>query len=184
MKRLLLILIATLAIGTARAQLIAVGTDVVSDGLMLPNIGFELVTSNSSTLSLNVLGTKNPWGHDAEAFALQPEYRFFFSGRPMYHEFVGIGAIGTIYDVTIDDKVYDGYAAGVGLTFGYVFKLTQRINIDCHAGFGVIAYKRKEYFVGDHYDEDYSTGGVERPNAHGYYTLPTRIGVSLTYILK
>ena len=75
-------------------------------------------------------------------------------------------------------------AFGIGATFGYVFNITHRLNIDCHAGFGAVVYRHKEYFVNDNYDLDYSIGGVERTNANGYALLPTRIGVSVSYILK
>jgi len=115
---------------------------------------------------------------------VKPEYRYYFSGRPMYRQFVGIGGVGASYDITWKGKVYNGSALGLGITFGYVFPITHRLNIDCHAGFGAIYYKHKEYFEKDNYDLDYSVGGVQRTNAEGYTLLPTRIGVSVTYILK
>jgi hypothetical protein len=101
----------------------------------------------------------------------------------MFREFIGIGGIGAVYDITWSGKVYDGTALGLGLTFGYVLPLKKRLNIDFHAGFGFIHYKHKEYFVGDQYDADYIFDGEQRANASGYYLLPTRIGVSVSYIL-
>ena len=62
-------------------------------------------------------------------------------------------------------------------------KITSRFNIDFHAGFGVIGYKQKEYYEGDHFDQDYMEGN-KRTNASGYTLLPTNIGVSVHYILK
>ncbi len=184
MKKILVILFVSMFAVGAKAQMIAVETDLMWDALQTPNIGFELVTGERTTAGIHVYGNKNPWGKEMKVIGVQPEFRYFFSGRPMHREFVGIGAIGSVYDITWGGKVYDGIALGGGITFGYVFNLSSRLNLDCHAGFGLIAYKRKEYFEGDSFDQDYSINGVQRTNASGYYLLPTRIGVSLTYIFK
>ncbi len=185
MKKLLLIVfMALLGCRNINAQMLAVNTDALMDVMMTPSLGFELVTGERSSLGVNVLGNYNPWGKDMKMVAVQPEYRYYFSGRPMYRQFVGIGGVGASYDITWKGKVYNGAAVGLGITFGYVFPITHRLNIDCHAGFGAIYYKHKEYFENDDYDLDFSVGGVQRTNAEGYTLLPTRIGVSVTYILK
>lgn len=185
MKKLLLIvaLVLTATIG-AKAQMLAVGTDVALDLLTTPNVGVEMVVGNRSTIGLSVFGNYHPWGKTMKMIGVQPEYRYYFSGRPIYSFFVGAGAVAAAYDITWKGKVYEGNALGLGLTFGYVFNLTKRLNIDCHAGFGTIAYKQKEYFTGDNYDGDYIVDGELLTNATGYVLLPTRVGVSVTYILK
>lgn len=184
MKKLLLIFLIALGCRNADAQMLAVNTDVAADLLMTPSLGLELVTGERSTLGVNVLGNYKPYGKDIRFIGVQPEFRYFFSGRPMHREFVGIGGVGAAYDITWKGKVYNGLALGLGLTFGYVFNITHRLNIDCHAGFGAIMYRHKEYFENDRYDEDYSVGGIQRTNAKGYVLLPTRIGVSVSYILR
>lgn len=185
MKKLFLIVfVALLGCRNINAQMIAVNTDALMDAMMTPSIGFELVTGGRSTLGLNVQGNHNPWGLDMKMIAVQPEYRYYFSGRSMYRHFIGIGGLGASYDIAWKGKVYKGNAAGMGITFGYVFPISHRWNIDCHAGFGAIFYKQKEYFEHDNYDIDYSIDGAERTNAKGYSLLPTRIGVSISYIIK
>jgi hypothetical protein len=169
---------------TAKAQMIAANVDALWLATLSPNLGFELVVGERSTISLNGMIMSKPLGKDVKLYALQPEYRYYFSGRPMYREFIGFGAIGGTYDITWSGKVYDGTAIGGGLTFGYVMPLTHRLNIDFHAGFGFVHYKQKEYFVGDQYDADYSVDNAQRTNAKGFYFIPTRIGVSLTYIIR
>ena len=37
---------------------------------------------------------------------LLPEYRYWFNGRPMTREFVGIAALGVSYDITWGDRIY------------------------------------------------------------------------------
>lgn len=184
MKKLLLAAIVAFSwtLG-ARAQMLAANVDGLWLATLTPNIGAELVIGGRSTLGLHGLFATKPLGKDVKIYAIQPEYRYFFSGRPMFREFIGVGAIGASYDITWAGKVYDGTAVGLGLTFGYVLPIKKRINIDFHAGFGIIRYKHKEYFVGDQYDVDYIFDGEQRANASGYYLLPTRIGVSVSYIL-
>ena len=166
-----------------QAQQLAVGTDVMLDLLQTPNIGAEMVAGERWTVGLNIFGNHKPWGQDMKMLGIQPEVRYFFSGRPMHKHFVGIGAIGASYDILLKGKYYDGTALGAGITFGYVFNITNRLNLDAHAGFGIIGYDHKEYYKYDNYG-DFTQGGAVKTNATGHYTLPTRIGISLTYILR
>ena len=183
-KKLFIVVFALLSSLGMKAQLFAVSTDVLHDVLMAPSVGFELVTGERTTLGLSGYGAYHPWGNQSKFVVVQPEFRYFFSGRPMSREFVGIGAIGALYDVQWAGKHYEGESAGIGLTFGYVLSLTHRLNLDFHAGFGMILYRQKEYFVGDHYETDYKTAGVANTNSRGYALLPTRFGISLSYMLK
>jgi len=169
---------------TAKAQMLSVNTDVAMDALMAPNLGLELTVSNQSTLSLNGLVSHKSWGKSAQVAALQPEYRYYLSGRPMNKFFLGIGGIAAVYDVEIKDKRYDGYCAGAGLTFGYVLPLSDRVSVDFHAGFGATKYKQKEYYKGDDYNSEYLEDGNPVANANGFRYMPTRIGVSLCYTLR
>ena len=183
-KKHLIIVFMLFATVTTKAQMLAVSTDMLHDALMMPSLGLELVTGERTTIGMHAFGGYHPWGNSSRMIAVQPELRYFFSGRPMSREFVGIGAIGALYNITWKGKVYEGESCGIGLTFGYVLSLTYRLNLDFHAGFGAIYYRQKEYFEGDFYDIDYSRNGNLETNAWGYTLLPTRIGISLSYILK
>lgn len=184
MKRLLISLLAVVACCTGmKAQKIALQTDVVWDALMTPNLGAEIVTGERSTVGLALMGNYKPWGKDIRLFVAQPEWRYYFSGRPMSKFFFGVGGLVGFYDITTHGKTYDGLTYGAGLTFGYVIKLGSRLNIDAHAGVGAVAYSRKEYYKGDAYDRDYIKNGEIKSNAKGYNLIPTKIGVSISYIL-
>ena len=184
MKRFISILMLTLlCTSKMEAQQLAIGTDVMLDLFQTPNIGAEMVTGERTTFGLNVFGNYKPWGQDMKIIGVQPELRYWFGGRPMHKHFVGVGTIGASYDIFWKGKFYDGTAYGAGLTFGYVYNITNRLNIDAHAGFGIIGYKHKEYYQYDNYG-DFTQGGAVKTNATGHYTLPTRIGISLTYILR
>ena len=189
MRRYILLLFLTIVATTVlKAQLLVVNTELTSDMMMAPSLGLELVTGNYSSVGVNALYGKRILGKDISITAIQPEYRYWFSGRPIHKWFVGIGGIGMLFDVKWKRKIYDGYGFGIGMTFGYVWNLPigkdKRLSLDFHSGFGGIFYNRKEYFENDNYDVDYTLDGNIRANAKGYYLLPTRIGISVSYILK
>ena len=106
MKKLLLTFLMLSAVFSARAQKLAVNTDVLMDACMIPSVGLEMTVGNWSTLGLNVLGCNKPYGKNIKLLAAQPEYRYYFSGRPMHSLFVGVGGVGAIYDASIKGKVY------------------------------------------------------------------------------
>ena len=189
MKRILLAVIITLC-GAQRiwAQQLAVGTDVLMDVLMMPNISLEMDLGRSHFMERTTLGgqayfIKNPWGKEISAWGVQPELRHYFSGRAMSRWFFGIGAHLSKYDITWGREIYRGNSAGAGLTFGYVFNLTKRLNIDVHSGFGINYYRQKQYFTGDFFETEYNHG-MATANARGTVIMPTRMGVSVTYIFK
>lgn len=165
------------------AQLIGVSTELTSDVLMMPSLGLEVALGGKTTVSLNGVMSNKVWGKDFKTFSLQPEIRYYFSGRAMHKHYLGLGAIVTDYDIHWSGKVYDGYAVGGGLTLGYSYSLNTRLNVDFHAGLGLYTFKRKEYFEGDDYDL-YAENGIQKANSTGVCMLPTRIGISLVYIFK
>ena len=183
-KLLMTLVLSTFWCVATRAQMIAANIDALWAATMSPSAGLEMVVGEKSTVGLNVSYMGKPYGMDIKLFEVQPEYRYYFSGRPMFREFIGVGAIGGTHNITWKGKVYDGMNMGLGLTFGYVMPLGKRINLDFHAGFGAVYYNHKEYFTGDQYDADSRVDGMDHNNASGYYLLPTRLGVSFTYILK
>ena len=182
MKKILLAIIFVLFGISAKAQMVALNTDVLKDVMMTPNAGIDLVVGERSTIGGTIFGNYKPWGMDMKMIGTQAEYRYFFSGRPLHKFFVGASALALNYDITWKGKIYDGISLGAGVTFGYVINLTNRLNLDCHAGFGALVYKQKEYFEGDNAID--AMGNQASTNAKGYYLLPTRFGVSLSYILK
>ena len=145
---------------TLHAQQLAVKTNGLMLAAMAPNIGCN----------------------KAKMIGLLPEYRYWFNGRPMTREFVGIAALGVSYDITWGDRIYQGDAAGAGITFGYALNLSRRLNVEFYGGFGAVYFKQKQYYKNDNI-EDY-TDGTAQANANGYKLLPIKIGVSISYIFK
>ena len=180
------------------AQQVAIKTNGLMWLAMMPNAACEFVAGERSTVDLSVFGAVNIYGKEAKILGVAPEYRYWFNGRPMTREYVGIAAMGTTYDITWGNKVYQGDAGGLGLTFGYVLnfanignegkfkklrELGKRLNVEFTAGCGLVYFQQKQYYVGDSFDDYTGTGSVQA-NANGYKILPLKLGVSITCILK
>jgi hypothetical protein len=184
MKKILSIVCAVVISLSAKAQMVAIKTDLAMDACMAPPLGMEIVTGNKTTFGVNFVYAWKGLGKNIEATVIQPEFRYYLSHRPVHGIFMGLGAIGGRYSIEWKNKTYRGDAVGGGLTFGYVYNITPRLSLDFHAGYGAIYYNQKENFVGSRYDQDSSNNGITQANANGYYLLPTRIGISISYVLK
>ena len=139
MKRYFLLIITTLMMfsaNTARAQMLAVNTDVAMDACLAPSLGVELTMSKKSSLNFNALYGRKILGKDMMILAIQPEWRVYLSGRPMYHHYVGAIGLLTRYDMELGSKLYKGDAFGIGVSFGYVLPITDRLMADFHASVG------------------------------------------------
>jgi hypothetical protein len=178
---LTIILALTSTIGV-RAQMFAFNTDLAWDVACVPSLGIEIGTGNSTSFAFNAFGGYKPWGCDSKFVGVQPEFRYWLSGRSMHQQYIGIGGIIASYDFPVARKIYDGYTAGLGVTFGYAYKLNKHFVLTLHGGCGLLFYNQKEYFKGDDYDS-YTINGEVQSNATGYNILPTNVGVTISYIL-
>lgn len=184
-RTLLLAAMILLSAPAARAQLIAVNTDVAMDAIAAPSLGVELVLGKKSSLNLNALYGEKVFYRNMRIAALQPEWRIYLSGRPMYHHYFGVIGLLASYKMKFDGKWHDGDASGLGLSFGYVLPMTDRLLVDFHTSLGGVYYHQKEYNDGDSYDRKHlNSDGYPVANASGGHIIPLRIGVALTYIIK
>ena len=170
-----------------KAQLLAVNTDVVMDAIMSPAVGVEITMGKKSSLNINGMFGNNLFGRDVRFNAIQPEWRVYFSGRPMYHHYCGIIGLLASYKTKYDNKWHDGDGGGIGLSLGYVLPLTNRLSIDFHTSLGAFFYHQKEYEDVEGYDydaENVNADGYPVANAHGTRYIPLRIGISVAYTIK
>ncbi len=166
-----------------RAQHVAIKTNALMWMAATPNFSCEFVTGEHASVDVSLLGHYKPYGLDSKLAGLQPEFRYWFNGRPMTREFIGVAALLATYDMTWNKNVFDGDAAGIGVTFGYNFALKKRFNIEVFGGFGAVYFQQKQYNVNDNYD-DFFPDGSKRTNANGYKLLPIKLGVSISYVIK
>ena len=181
--RLVTVLVFLCTFLSVRAQQVALKTNMLMFAGMAPNAGCEFVVGERSTIDLSAFGSVNVYGRKVKTLGFQPEYRYWFNGRPMTREFVGIAALGVNYDIHWSDRIYEGDAFGAGITFGYAFNLGKRWNIEAYGGFGAVYFKHRQYYSYDHY-EDTDPDNTLGANATGYKLLPVKLGVSVSYILK
>ena len=113
-KLLMTLVLSTFWCVATRAQMIAANIDALWAAMMSPSVGLEMVVGERSTVGLNGLLVHKPYGQNIKMMQLQPEYRYYFSGRPMFREFIGVGAIGGTHNITWKGKVYDGMNMGLG----------------------------------------------------------------------
>lgn len=166
-----------------KAQQLAVKSNVPMLLTLTPNVGFEFVAGERTSVDISAFANFNFYGKDVRILGLQPEFRYWFNGRPMVREYLGISVLGATYDITWGKKLFDGDAIGAGITMGYSLNLNKHWNVEFYGGFGAVYFRQKQYYVTDNFD-DYTTNGLGKSNAHGYKLLPIKIGVSVSYIIK
>lgn len=180
-----LLVVLLLSVVSTYAQRIAVNTDVLMDAFCAPSLGVELTLAKKSTLNVNALYGEKILGKEMRVAALQPEWRAYISGRPMYHHYVGVVGLFASYKLNFDEKCHDGDAFGLGVSFGYVLPIKERLLIDFHASLGGAYYHQKEYMLGEDYDKEHTNlSGYPVANASGSLLIPLRIGISVAYIIK
>ena len=160
----------------AAAQRMAVKTNLLYLATGTPDLGAELVVGERISLSFSVFGSRNPYWRDKSLgeetvtrfIALQPEVRYWFNGRPLTRFYAGVNLLASAYDYPFRERVYQGNAAGAGLTVGYVFNLTRKLDLELSTGAGLLLYRGKR-------EEEFT---------NGYKLCPQKLGVTLVYIIK
>ncbi|MBE6288495.1 MAG: DUF3575 domain-containing protein [Mediterranea massiliensis] len=183
MKKVLIIIGILLVTLTTQAQQIAVKTNGLMWAATMPNLSMEFVTGEHSSLDLTAAVSQKVWSNPFKMVAVQPEYRYWFNGRPMVREYIGVAALGATYDITWGDKMYDGDAVGAGVTIGYALTLGKRLNVEFYGGFGAVYFRQKQYYIDDNYT-DFDESEVMHVNSSGYKLIPIKLGVSISWIVK
>lgn len=200
MRRSLIIFFIFLFSGiSANAQRIGVKTNALYLATSTPNIGLEYAFADR--FSLEFEGGYNPWTLDsdrnmkAKHFLVSPEVRYWFCEAFNGH-FIGINANYTLFNLSVVDvpavffpsarsamvledlknRRSEGWAAGAGLTYGCVWPIARRWNLECTVGLG--------YWYTD-YDkfESRKCGLFQEHVSHGAFG-PTALGVSFIYLIR
>lgn len=163
-------------------------------GTLTPNIGFEIGLGRRSTL--DITGGYNWWNMDGTDtdnrklghWIIEPEYRRWLCER-FYGHFFGVHLLGGMYNIAehripllfgeknSEDYRYDGWIAGVGISYGYHLMLGRLWNLEFTVGVG---YARMQY---DRY-EHFRCGELIEGNAGRNYFGPTKAGVTLIFLIK
>lgn len=183
MKRLFLTIIITLStVNIANAQMLAIKTNAAAYAAFAPNLGAELVVGNKASIGIDVMGAYHSFGTNLKAFGVIPEFRYWFHGRPMTREFIGLSILGATYKCSTDEKMFKGNVASVGLTIGYVWVLGKksRWNMELHGGIGLYRYSQQT-----RYDSHWTQAqwDNDRFSETGWVVLPYKVGLSFSYVI-
>ncbi len=176
--------------GTAYAQDIAVKTNLLYWATTTPNLGAEFGLGDRT--SIEITGGYNPWTLDKDSntkikhWKVQPEFRYWLCERFNGH-FFGVHAGYTFYniagvrilpygDASTKDHRFQGWGVGGGLSYGYSWIIGKNWNLEATLGLGYI------YSCYDKYE--CRTCGRFRGTEDNHYIGPTKLGISLIYIIK
>lgn len=132
-----------------RWQPFALGTNLIYDALLCPNLSFEWRFSEKYSVlaEADVAWWSNNRRHKYyQLMYLGAEGRRWFASRKPWHGFyAGIMAGGGKYDLENGGEGYKGEGLLAGLTFGYTFPVGARLSLDAGIGLGYM-YTRYEVY--------------------------------------
>ena len=197
---------ALMALFTAQgvqAQTVGIKTNLVSDGLMSPNLGIELGLAPRWTMQFE--GQWNNWGVTDKGSDLVHQWNHWYASvEPRYwfcHKFAGhfisINVFGGEYDFAhlglnfkflnndfrgLNSNRYKGLAAGAGFNWGYAWAVAKHWNIEFEVGVGWIWTRYDKYGIG----KDAAGQPVDRDLKfeRGYhnYVGPTKLALNVEYL--
>lgn len=112
-----------------------------------------------------------------EHYMIQPGLRYWMHGPYNRGVFFGAQAIGKLYeygDSSVDYRVSKGYALGAGLSAGYNWDLSPRMNLEVEVGTGLLWHSYNRYF---------ESNQVNTKRLYARRWGVSRLGLSLTYLL-
>lgn len=188
-RNLLILLLCLAAFTPAKAQDVALKTNLLYDAVLTPNIGVEVGLAPKWTI--DVTGQLNAWNvnkHYWKHWMVQPEARYWFCQRFAGH-FVGAHALGGQFnvgnlDIPVDflgtdfhrlkDYRYQGWMVGAGVAYGYSWILDRHWNIEAEIGIGWIYTRYDKYRCAN-------CGKKISENKHHNYYGPTKAAINLIY---
>lgn len=175
--------------GYVSAQKIGIKTNLFYDATTTMNLGVEVGLANRWTLDLSA--NYNPWTLNKESnrkikhYLIQPEVRYWLCEKFNGH-FFGLNTGFAEYNISgvkipfvkgSDKFRYEGWATGVGLSYGYSMILGGRWNVEFTAGAGLV-YTRYNKF------DCVNCGKLIDKNVSKTFFAPTKLGITLIYMIK
>ena len=181
-SRIILLIALLFAVSTtAKAQRIALSSNLLEDAIATPNIGAEIVMADrlSIALDLSCAPYKLTQQYHNKTLTFRGAYKYWFS-QALYANYLGIDAVFSSSDVGLGQTNYRQEYIAFGVEYGYSFILNKRMNLVPAVGIG--------YAYGNTYeghDHMISAGnGVEATVITGTRPVVTRLGITLQYVLK
>lgn len=191
-KRLFSLFIGTclLSCPQAKSQVIGIKTNVMADALQSPNIGIEVALSDHFTIDLSAHYNPFPLdkatnGSRQRHWLVRPEGRYWpksvFNGHFFgTHAFYGVYNVGGSkypfsFFSSLQARRYEGELFGVGLSYGYQWKLSRNWRLEASLGAG---------YVQNHFERYDCFHCGEKQDEKTHRTLaPTGAALSMIYLL-
>lgn len=150
-------------------------------GLMTGNLNLEFGMTLNKKFSVHLPVQYNPFIYSKskntkfQNLTVMPEGRYWFK-ESFRDQFIGLSLVGSRYNIgNIWDKYrYDGWAAGLGASFGWTYPMSPRWNFEWEVGVaGVWAT----------YDKSVCKScGFTFGHEYGWYLIPHKLAVNVIYL--
>lgn len=188
MKKILMSLSFILLSLATYSQIIGIKSNLLYDATTTLNLGVEVALDKK--LTIDVSGNYNPWefkNHKQfKHWLVQPELRYwlcesfnghFFGIHGHYAEF-NARNIELPFDLYpgLKNHRYQGSLYGAGISYGYQWILKKRWSMEATVGIGYARVNFDKYNCAD------CSSKLE--SGHKNYFGPTKVGLSLIYVIK
>lgn len=174
----------------AKAQDVAIKTNLLYDATATVNLGVEVGVAPKWTLDLS--GNLNAWNVNEDKrwkhWLVQPEARYWFCDRFSRH-FLGFHALGGQYNIgglqnnikflgtdfsKLSNNRFQGWGVGAGVAYGYAMILGKHWNLEFEVGVG---------YIYSAYDIFECTGCGRRVGQdNNHYVGLTKAAINLVYL--
>lgn len=157
-----------------------------------PNLGVEIALSPKSTL--NIESGYNPWNLNGSEsnnkkkvhWLAEIDYRYWLCQK-FNGNFIGLHVLGSEYNISqhrlpflfgknSENYRFQGWAAGIGIQYGYQFILSQHWNLELSLGLGYARLNYGKY--------ECRKCGEKLEQVKKNYLGPTKASVSLIYLIN
>lgn len=184
MKKLTVLLFLLFLAQTAHSQQWGLTTNGLYWATGTPNLGVEYSFNKktSATLTANYNPFTFARNRKLKHWLVQPEFRYWISEAYKGH-FLGVHLMGGSFNFSglplsdaMRDHRYEGDFAGGGLTYGYQWLISNRLNLGLELGLGYLRLDYNKFFC--------ETCGDRLEHKTKNYFGPTKAAVTLIYLLK
>lgn len=127
------------------SQFYSISSNLVEDATLNLNAEVSMALNRKTTIHFPIIF--NPFVYNSDELknkkfqnlTVMPGFRFWFKDSYTYN-FIGAYAIASRYHISNiwDNKRYDGYAMGVGASYGHSYDLAKNWNFEWEVGAGLV----------------------------------------------
>ena len=122
----------------AKAQRLAVHTDLAQLAIASPNVGFDVALSEHHAVSFSLSACPLEISERASVkhLTVEPQYKYWFK-MPLYGHYAGASLLYSSYDLSIGNFARTGNLLAACADYGYSLLIGKRWNFVPHVGLGM-----------------------------------------------